>query len=496
MSAKQKLLTTKPTIVKLLYQLTYDVIRMLDLFKIKYWAIGGTFLGCIRHKGLIPWDDDVDIGIFSKDIKTFLSLAPNLKKCGYNITKTFFGYKVFYDKRRLTDGLDYSFPNLDVFVYKPDSTGKRYIMSLKDARDTWPKEYYAKSQIDKLERHYFGSFKVYTPSDYNTYLSHMYGTDWNTVAYREYDHQKEDFVDKVKVKLTEKDRVPAEPIDVVDRRCLNRLCIVKQKVKSSNRLIRKLLSKCKQKDKNHYNFDFKMGTYVINCPVHVDRLERFSTYAKKAKLNFCIENCVSSKELNPSMVCDLIKKHIVSPKASMTQTELAICLSHYNVWNRIINNCEDYGLVFEDDCHFPKDIVKKINNYMNDITKKGIDFDTFYLFNGNWGKEDVEENLEKVANGVYRETDTFNAGGVAYIISKKFCKKLINKMFPIKMPQDVFMGFVKGTHLTLKMKYYKKDECFNSNLVWVDCGGEGGTGNTTQMYDNITINKIGCHNCN
>lgn len=52
---------------------------------LKYFVIGGTLLGAVRHKGFIPWDDDIDVGMPRKDYEKLLSTSERMFPDGYKI---------------------------------------------------------------------------------------------------------------------------------------------------------------------------------------------------------------------------------------------------------------------------------------------------------------------------------------------------------------------------------------------------------------------------
>lgn len=52
-----------------------EIARICEKHQLRYFMIYGTLIGAIRHKGFIPWDDDLDIGMPRDDYEKFMQVA-------------------------------------------------------------------------------------------------------------------------------------------------------------------------------------------------------------------------------------------------------------------------------------------------------------------------------------------------------------------------------------------------------------------------------------
>ena len=78
-----------------------ELSKILDRENIPFFLAYGTMLGCIRHNGFIPWDDDVDIYIWGKDYPRLKSYFMNHKT----------GFLQFHDFETV-QGYPYVFPKV------------------------------------------------------------------------------------------------------------------------------------------------------------------------------------------------------------------------------------------------------------------------------------------------------------------------------------------------------------------------------------------------
>lgn len=83
LDAKKRFFMNLPSVggeLRLLQNRESDLLKVFkkicDENSIVYWLWGGTLLGSIRHKGFIPWDDDIDLGIPRSELSKLLSIIP------------------------------------------------------------------------------------------------------------------------------------------------------------------------------------------------------------------------------------------------------------------------------------------------------------------------------------------------------------------------------------------------------------------------------------
>lgn len=56
-------------------EILFDIVDVCEKNNIEYFMLYGTLIGAVRHQGMIPWDDDIDIGMTRENYEKFLSIA-------------------------------------------------------------------------------------------------------------------------------------------------------------------------------------------------------------------------------------------------------------------------------------------------------------------------------------------------------------------------------------------------------------------------------------
>ena len=77
----------------------HKFVEICEAHKLTYFCVGGTVIGAVRHGGMIPWDDDIDIAMPRPDYDRFLELCKTIDLGHYELaTPEMKGYPFFFSK--------------------------------------------------------------------------------------------------------------------------------------------------------------------------------------------------------------------------------------------------------------------------------------------------------------------------------------------------------------------------------------------------------------
>ncbi|WP_139924234.1 glycosyltransferase family 25 protein [Hymenobacter sp. DG01] len=186
----------------------------------------------------------------------------------------------------------------------------------------------------------------------------------------------------------------------------------------------------------------KIKAFVINLPSAVERRINIEKQLIKYNIDYEIIEAVNGKNLldNDSRIdLDFVKENAYW----VSKGALACSLSHVSVYEKILNDNIDLGLIFEDDSNINADIIDIVSNINNnDLNKNEI----VLLYYAAWKKITLLKNTEVKINNCYSIFDSMDprqlVSANAYIITNDACRTMLEYQSPVKSTADSWGKFI------------------------------------------------------
>ncbi|MCC8417982.1 MAG: LicD family protein [Rickettsia endosymbiont of Bryobia graminum] len=144
-----------------------DTHEILTKHKVTYWLEGGSLLGAVRHKGIIPFDDDLDIEILHNEEIKFQEILSDFSDLGYEVQ-----YNRIYIICNKSSCID---------IFIVHQIGNKFTYTNLSMRETFPNSYFYANELFPLKKYQFGNVELYGPNEPKPYLDRQY-PEWDKCA--------------------------------------------------------------------------------------------------------------------------------------------------------------------------------------------------------------------------------------------------------------------------------------------------------------------------
>lgn len=171
---------------KKLYDLVDKIVDLFDKNKITYFIHSGSLLGAVREKGIIPHDDDIDLGIFPEGNEILKSLEFKKELDKLNLKLTINKNNIHKIKQKNSKVF------IDIFVFHEINDKIKYQSDY--CNKNWPAGWFHKKDFFPLKSYKFGKMILQGPQNPIPYLNQHFGLDWEIpkITHSHHDNIKEE----------------------------------------------------------------------------------------------------------------------------------------------------------------------------------------------------------------------------------------------------------------------------------------------------------------
>ncbi|CAL1680358.1 unnamed protein product [Lasius platythorax] len=187
--------------------------------------------------------------------------------------------------------------------------------------------------------------------------------------------------------------------------------------------------------------------YMINLIRRPERRKRMHRLFDELGIRAEIINAVDGRTLNESS----LKKLGVIPmpeysdpyhKRPMTMGEIGCFLSHYIIWQKMLEDGYKSVMVLEDDVRFEPFFRQKVNYVLAELFDLGIEWDLVYM-----GRKRLVKSESPVEGSKFLLRAAYSYWTLGYILSESGAKKLIGAMPLGKLvPVDEYLPILSDKH--------------------------------------------------